>query len=674
MKKKPLNIHKRDNQSFRHRLLLSIFRIAAPVTAIVCTVSIVMLTLNYRQTVINSQAAATEKVRSDIAHIVDNTQILSQDMIFNSEIQQILASSTAGEQFPQNTDVAYHINGFIANRDYINCVILTGNNQTLYSTEKAFTNISDYDTIFHSTWLAQLQNSHKPYLWYVDPDYTPLSAYTSGSDSADLAVSESASSHTTPGSQQHIMMARPVYSMSDYTTLLGYLMLYLDDTFLQDLMGEFDFGHTTNIWLVNKNGTAILQNNSSADYSYLLEDFSPQEKGSILSSHGKRFVLNIRPVTENGWYLYTATPFREVSEPLTIFVLQAILLGAAMVAILFFLSRRTASSLSDPIIHLAHTMDHYRSDMKPMVFPGRTPVLDKDADDASGLTSDTTDTATVNVSDRSSVSFSNIQPADPEDFSFEGQPDEIIQIYRSYQQMVNRMDTLIRENFVKNLEKKDAELALLQSQINPHFLYNTLDSINWLAIANDEDEISEMVTALSDMFRLSLTKSHSSYIRVAQEMEYVRSYLVLQQFRYEDCLSVSITIPDTVAELYIPRFTLQPLVENAIKHGMISPDDPFAIDLEIFIREDTLHIRIGNDGTRISLEQMKKLLDFDASRQELLDFDQKSYGVQNIQRRIQILCGISYGLSYEIRNNRTWCDLTLPVLEHDPSEKTEDLQ
>ena len=127
MKKKSLNIHKRDNQSFRHRLLLSIFRIAAPVTAIVCTVSIVMLTLNYRQTVINSQAAATEKVRSDIAHIVDNTQILSQDMIFNSEIQQIIASSTAGEQFPQNTDVAYHITGFIAKESVISTLgILTG--------------------------------------------------------------------------------------------------------------------------------------------------------------------------------------------------------------------------------------------------------------------------------------------------------------------------------------------------------------------------------------------------------------------------------------------------------------------------------------------------------------------------------------------------------------------
>ncbi|MCI6536300.1 sensor histidine kinase [uncultured Eubacterium sp.] len=671
MEKIAKTIHKTNEQSFRRRLLLSIFRIAAPVTAIVCAVSVIMLTLNYRQTVINSQAAATEKVRSDIAHIIDNTQTLSQDMIFNSEIQKILASSTAGEQFPQNADVAYHVNGFIANRDYINCVILTGNNQTLYSTEKAFTNISDYDTIIHSTWLEQLQNSQKPYLWFVDPDYTPVSDDPTGSDTSDSQTSGANFFRTSSNAPQHIMMARPVYSMSDYTTRLGYLMLYLDDSYIRELMGEFDFGHTTNTWLVNSDGTAILQNKASADYSYLLEELSPQEQGTILSSHGKRFVLNIRPVTDNGWYLYTATPFREVSEPLIIFVLQAILLGAALTAILFFLALRTASSLSDPIIRLAHTMDHYRSDMKPMVFPGRTPVLNTDPAGSPRFAPDTTNTAATSASDVSSVSASHAQPAALEDLSFEGQPDEIVQIYRSYQQMVNRMDTLIRENFVKNLEKKDAELALLQSQINPHFLYNTLDSINWLAIANDQDEISEMVTALSDMFRLSLTKSHSSYIQVAQEMEYVRSYLVLQQFRYQDCLNVSITIPDTVAELYIPRFTLQPLVENAIKHGMISPDDPFSIDLEIFIRDDALHIWIGNDGTHICLERMKELLDFDASRQELLDFDQKSYGVQNIQRRIQILCGISYGLSYEIQDDRTWCDLKLPVLEHDPSEKND---
>lgn len=664
---------KSDPQSFRHQLLLSIFRIAAPVTIVVCAVSVLMLTLGYRQTVINSQAAATEKVRSDIANIIDNTQTLSQDMIFNSEIQQILANSTAGEQFPQNAGVSYHINGFIANRDYINCVILTGNNQTLYSTEKAFTRITDYDTIQHSRWLAQLRASNKPYLWYEDPDYSSDTTDSADSSKAsadsfdekdvnssnrkddtqksdgtesDASVRETESS--SPGTPQHIMMARPVYSMSDYKSLLGYLMLYLDDDYIRDLLGEFDFGHTTNTWLVNEDGTAILQNDVSSDYSYLLEKLTPQESGLLMTAHGTRFVINCKAVTDNGWYLYTATPFREVCEPLIIFVLQAILLGCAMIAILFFLSLRTASSLSDPIMRLAHTMDDYRSDMKPTAFPGREPV---NPDTAANVFTTKAMSDTRSDSDVVQNAVKNL-------------PSEIKQIYDSYQQMVNRMDTLIRENFVKNLEKKDAELALLQSQINPHFLYNTLDSINWMAIANDEDEISGMVTALSDMFRLSLTKSHSSYIQVTQEMEYVRSYLVLQQFRYQDCLNISTIVPDTVAELYIPRFTLQPLVENAIKHGMTSPDDPFSIDLEIFRTDEELHIRIGNDGDRISLERMKELLNFDASKQELLDFDQNSYGVQNIHRRVQILCGTEYGLSYEIKDGRTWCDLTLPVLEH----------
>lgn len=663
MKKAIRYTHKEKQNSFRSRLLLSIFRIAAPVTAIVCAISVIMLTANYRQTVINSQAVATEQVRSNLANIIDSTQTLSQDMIFNSEVQKILTDSTAGEQFPQNADVAYHINGFIANRDYINCVILTGNNQTLYSTEKAFTNISDYDTIQHSRWFAQLQNSNKPYLWYIDPDYRPFSENltkitASSSDSEKYFNRNTVSSsdnrkhseENTPSIPQHIMMARPVKSMSDYKTLLGYLILYLDDTYLSDMLGNFDFGHTTNIWLIDSDGTPVLQNAVSSDYSYLLEGLTPKEEGCILSLHGKQFVFNMKPVTDNGWYLCTATPFREVCEPLLIFVLQAVLLSGAMIAILFFLSLRTASALSAPIIQLAHTMDDYRSDMKPVPFPGRKP---------------TTAATAANIFTRQEPESVKTFDSEP---MFENQPDEIIQINQSYQKMIARMDTLIRENFIKNLEKKDAELALLQSQINPHFLYNTLDSINWMAIANDQDEISEMVTALSDMFRLSLTKTRSSYVQVTQEMEYVRSYLVLQKFRYEDCLHVSVTVPDTVAELYIPRFTLQPLVENAIKHGIVSPDDPFSIDLEFLIDQQELHIRIGNDGARISLEHMKELLDFDASRQELLDFDQNSYGVQNIHRRIQILCGSSYGLSYTVMDGRTWCDLKLPVITKDPVE------
>lgn len=103
--------HNHSPQRFQTKRLLSIFRIATPVIGIICGISLWMLSQNYQQTVINSQAAATEKIRSDVANLLENTQTVSQDMIFNSAIQQILSDSTSGEQFPQNADVSYHVNG-----------------------------------------------------------------------------------------------------------------------------------------------------------------------------------------------------------------------------------------------------------------------------------------------------------------------------------------------------------------------------------------------------------------------------------------------------------------------------------------------------------------------------------------------------------------------------------
>lgn len=403
--------HSHSPQRFQTKLLLSIFRIATPVIGIVCGISLLMLSQNYRQTVINSQAAATEKVRSDIANLLENTQTVSQDMIFNSAIQQILSDSTSGEQFPQNADVSYHINGFIANRDYINCVVLTGHNQTLYSTEKAFTSISDYDTILHSRWLATLQESTEPFLWFVNPDYRPVTDETADSDNNTYSSLPGASAMdaqpaVNQGEPQHLMMARPVYSVTDYTTRLGYLVMYLDDSYLCDLLNGFQFGKTTNTWLVNSDGTAILRSTVSNDYSFLLDELEPTETGTILSHNGQKFVINIKPVTQNGWYIYTATPFSEVNEPLSIFLLQSILLALMMIVILFFLAARTTTALSSPIIYLAHNMDNYRSNTTPEPFSMHTPRKPHPAE----------------------------EPLD-----MKGQPAEIIQIYDSYQQMVARI-------------------------------------------------------------------------------------------------------------------------------------------------------------------------------------------------------------------------------------------
>ena len=228
---------------------------------------------------------------------------------------------------------------------------------------------------------------------------------------------------------------------------------------------------------------------------------------------------------------------------------------------------------------------------------------------------------------------------------------------------------MINEIYLKDLEKKDAELALMQSQINPHFLYNTLDSINWLAMVNEQDEISEMVTALSDTFRLSLRRSNSPYVKIGQELEYLDSYMVLQKIRFGEKLTYSSSASPDITKLYMLRFVLQPIVENAIKHGLAVRENGGRIELRFWLEGDCLQIDVINDGAEIDLAQMELILAFDLETDAFLNFAQKGYGLQNINRRIKIVHGSDYGLQYQIlAEAKTCCRITLPIIERDVEE------
>lgn len=312
------------------------------------------------------------------------------------------------------------------------------------------------------------------------------------------------------------------------------------------------------------------------------------------------------------------TPCHEVNSSVSVLRIELTIMVIVIILILFLVARYSAGNMAQPIITLSKMMDSYH---------GRDQEIDSH-----------------------SLTF------------YENRTDEIGRIYRSYEQLEDRINRLIKEIYVKNLEKKDAELALLQSQINPHFLYNTLDSINWIALANDQDEISEMITALSDTFRLSLMKNNSSFVEMPQEIQYIQSYLVLQQFRYGDRLCYEFEIPETLPKLYIPRFILQPVIENALKHGISKIEDGGQIRIQLVIDEQ-VHITVTNDGNDIDLEKMKGLLVFDPMESDILNFKKDGYGVQNIHRRIKIICGDAYGLSYEKTETQTICRIVLPVKE-----------
>lgn len=185
----------------------------------------------------------------------------------------------------------------------------------------------------------------------------------------------------------------------------------------------------------------------------------------------------------------------------------------------------------------------------------------------------------------------------------------------------------------------------LQSQIQPHFLYNTLDCIHWQAVADGNEEISTLVKALARYYRICLSKGHD-VISLEMEMEHVRNYLIIQNMRYDHIIGSSIEIDEACKDTRIPKLTLQPLVENSIYHGIkIKEGGTGSISLKAVRQKEYVRITIADTGTGMTQAQI------DEMNQHLSEYDESfGYGVRNVNKRIELLFGTAYGLHY-LRNN-----------------------
>ena len=193
----------------------------------------------------------------------------------------------------------------------------------------------------------------------------------------------------------------------------------------------------------------------------------------------------------------------------------------------------------------------------------------------------------------------------------------------------------------KQLRK--AEFELLQAQINPHFLYNTLDAIVWSAEAGNQKQVVKMVGSLSEFFRTSLNKG-KEIVTVREELQHVRSYLEIQQIRYQDILSYEINVPEELNNYLIPKITVQPVVENALYHGIKNRRGGGKITVTGYAEEENYIIKVTDDGIGMDAERL------DQVRRGLTDQDPDSgkiYGLYNVNERIRLEFGEEYGISIE---------------------------
>ncbi|WP_310831024.1 sensor histidine kinase [Paenibacillus pedocola] len=222
--------------------------------------------------------------------------------------------------------------------------------------------------------------------------------------------------------------------------------------------------------------------------------------------------------------------------------------------------------------------------------------------------------------------------------------DEFSYLFNRYNKLLQQIKALIDKLYVTELRKKEAELKTLQAQINPHFLYNTLDSINWLAINHNVPEISSMVTSLSDFFRYSLSKGRN-IIPLRDELKQVESYLGIQQFRFQDKLEYELedVDPRLLTECLVVKLSIQPLVENAIIHGIQQRRGKGKIRIRVTSAQEVLFVSVFDDGVGADPERLNLLL---TDQQP----GNQSYGIRNVHTRIQQFFGEAYGIRYYTNN------------------------
>jgi len=222
--------------------------------------------------------------------------------------------------------------------------------------------------------------------------------------------------------------------------------------------------------------------------------------------------------------------------------------------------------------------------------------------------------------------------------------DEMGMLMTSFDFMLVKINTLICEVYQEKIAQKNAEMEALEARINPHFLYNTLDSINWMLIDKEEYEISEVIVSLGDLLKYCVDKSNS-IVKLEQEIDYIISYLLIQKTRLEDRLDYHIRIPEYLKALHVPKLILQPLVENAIIHGIEPFKEGGVLDITAYESTDILYIEVEDNGCGMYAADLERIRD--GLRHN--GYNLNSIGIYNVDKRLRLYYGEAYGLEIASR-------------------------
>ena len=392
-----------------------------------------------------------------------------------------------------------------------------------------------------------------------------------------------------------ISLTRRVVQQDDYSKTFCVEQVSLPVDSVSEILEKADSTERGCVYISNQDheligsSKAAMAESMEPDF-FLLENGDGANGWREVKKDKEIYMMNQMELENTGWSMAAVVPLKELRAKSRrgcdgmIWGLLPIM-GVATCIIYFF-----AGSFSDRIKRLSYQMSHWR--------------------------------------DQDVVQEVSTDPAD-----------EVGRLGREYKEMRREIDELMQQKYESGIAIKDAELKALQAQINPHFLYNTLDLINWEAMERDAPEIGELVQMLARYYKSVLRKGFDT-VSLHHEIEHIVTYVKIQNFRFDGRIHLKVEIPEELMSKKMLKLTLQPIIENSVSHG-ISAEDEGEETITVRAREEggDLIIEVQDDGKGMTKEQLETILKVDENNSH--------YAVFNIHDRIRLKYGEGYGLRYE---------------------------